>query len=356
MSKKPLSSLTGCRFEALHPVLKAWLRDRRFATFLESNHDKVRSKFAGAKELEDAHDVLFELEVAVLLLGNAKFTLEYEPSAMSRRGPDFLVQSDAAKFTVEAKRIRPCRAERVYSESVDTIVSHFRSIRSSLGVSIVCHNSRPNLLDKLAASLPELLPRITEQIRLCEQELRADEDREWHALGPDHGLMLRFAKLRGKDRSSPTAHLGGVAPIPYTNLEWRKFSDTIFEKLGQLHPKTGNVIMIGTQNATHEPEDLAQAIDKINEIVRERDETVLRSKGFEGLWDFLDQASRLSGVVFRSSFSPSNWRNLVWTNDGATNALHGDIVAFLGNMDSSGQLLGVARDERRAARSSQSGS
>lgn len=88
---------------------ESWVRDsRRFREFAGSNRSKIRAKLKSARDEGGLLDVRAELQTAMLLLGEERFTLEYEAyAAAKQRGPDYTVTFKThTPFNVEVRRIR----------------------------------------------------------------------------------------------------------------------------------------------------------------------------------------------------------------------------------------------------------
>ncbi len=99
---------------ALYPDFEGWVRDsRRFRAFATSYSGKIRAKLKNARDDGGMQDLRAELETAVLLLREERFTLEYETYAASKqRGPDFTVTFKThTPFNVEVRRIRSTELE-----------------------------------------------------------------------------------------------------------------------------------------------------------------------------------------------------------------------------------------------------
>jgi hypothetical protein len=87
----------------------AWVASSaRFHAFAELYRDKIRKKLRGIRDEEGLRDLQFELEMAFLLLGERRFTVEYEKGGVGKqRGPDFCVTYKThTPFNVEVKHIR----------------------------------------------------------------------------------------------------------------------------------------------------------------------------------------------------------------------------------------------------------
>src|SRR5687767_3941600 len=78
---------------ALYVEFEGWVREsRRFKAFATSYRDKIRSKLRNVRDESGMKGLQAELETALLLLREERFTLEYEKYAASKqRSPDFTV-------------------------------------------------------------------------------------------------------------------------------------------------------------------------------------------------------------------------------------------------------------------------
>jgi len=114
------------REDAFFEEFAGWARDsRRFRDFATEYSTKIRAKLRRAGDEEALADVRAELETAALLLGDRRFTLEYEKYAASRqRGPDFTVTFRThTPFNVEVRRIRSLELGDDYSGKLMTVLS-----------------------------------------------------------------------------------------------------------------------------------------------------------------------------------------------------------------------------------------
>jgi hypothetical protein len=109
-----LSYLFEGKNPALYPEFEGWVRgSRRFRAFASSYRSKIRTKVKNARDDGGMKDLRAELEAAVLLLHEERFTLEYEKYAASKhRGPDFTVTFKThTPFNVEVRRIRSVESD-----------------------------------------------------------------------------------------------------------------------------------------------------------------------------------------------------------------------------------------------------
>jgi hypothetical protein len=94
---------------ALYAEFASWVKEsRRFKAFAIYYRAKIRTKLKSVRDEEGMKELRLELETAMLLLREERFTLEYEKYAASRqRGPDFTVTFKThTPFNVEVRRIR----------------------------------------------------------------------------------------------------------------------------------------------------------------------------------------------------------------------------------------------------------
>jgi hypothetical protein len=109
----PLDELAAYLFGTDRSKLAAevgtWLAaSSRFRAFAETYRDKIRKKARGSRDDEGRRDFAFELSVAMRLLEERRFALEYESYGVGQRAPDFRVTfRSQVRFNVEVRRLRP---------------------------------------------------------------------------------------------------------------------------------------------------------------------------------------------------------------------------------------------------------
>jgi hypothetical protein len=88
--------------------LAGWLAaSPRFRRFAEANRSKIRKKLRSAADPDAALDVRAELEVARLLLADARFEVTFEAYGSRVVGPDFTVTDRSGRaFNLEVTRVR----------------------------------------------------------------------------------------------------------------------------------------------------------------------------------------------------------------------------------------------------------
>lgn len=124
MAMSALDDLLDYLFDGQKPALYAefeeWVRrSRPFKVFATDNRVKIRAKLRNVRDEAGMFDLRAELATAVLLLGEERFTLEYERYAASKqRGPDFTVTFKThTPFNVEVRRIRSVEMDDEDSEA-----------------------------------------------------------------------------------------------------------------------------------------------------------------------------------------------------------------------------------------------
>jgi hypothetical protein len=108
----PLPELTAYLFGAEDSSLAAevgrWIvAAPRFRAFAETYRDKIRKKARVLRDDESRRDLAFELSIALRLLEEGRFAVEYEPYGVGQRAPDFRVTfRTRVRFNVEVRRLR----------------------------------------------------------------------------------------------------------------------------------------------------------------------------------------------------------------------------------------------------------
>ena len=105
---------------AFYPEFVGWVRgSRRYRAFALSYRTKIRAKLKHVGDEAGLLDLRAELETAVLLLREDRFTLEYETyAAAKQRGPDFTVTFKThTPFNVEVRRVRSMELDDADAEA-----------------------------------------------------------------------------------------------------------------------------------------------------------------------------------------------------------------------------------------------
>ena len=161
-----------------------------------------------------------------------------------------------------------------------------------------------------------------------EPKMPYDTSTEYPIEGFRDELILSLSKPSGKADSRKTSYYGGCCPIFYTKKEFLKLGDAIFEKLKQCISGMINVLAINS--STHEPEDVLEAIQSINELLNQGNDDFFKNKGFDGANEFLELSKAMSCIVFKSTWvnRQKNY-NLVWPNANADHKISEDLIEYM---------------------------
>jgi len=196
--------------------------------------------------------------------------------------------------------------------------------------------SKAGLVDRLETKTENIVNYITETIIASEEEIPLGGERSYSIPGFEGVFEVKLRKPPRKTKSDHTSYYGGSFPIFITHKEYRKFGDEICDPahLGQMRPDMVNILAISTDSGTHGDFDFGKALVSLEGLVaRGNDEFFIR-KGFKGSVDFAIQLERLSGILFRSVWSPVGFNpNVLWCNDKAKCLVPNDIVKILQEMD-----------------------
>lgn len=322
----------------LRRALSAWLAESQaFTGFVSAYRSKIRAKVRGCRTPDDLNDLLWELEVARLLLKNQDFRLEYEAYGFEgTRSPDYRVITAAGtSFDVEAARIREAQAESRFATWEAEVRTAIRAVPSEVGVALDIGGLRPqaSLLDEIEARLPYIKTGLLELIAQADRDLGAGESRRYPIPGAEGLVVAEITKPERKAHHGRTSYYGGTFPVWYTQQELRKFGDIVCAKLSQLRPGTAGLLAIGSRHMTHEEVDCEDAIAELFRRARRQDHAFFQRKGFADSADFLSQSTRLSAILFRSSWVGDGPRNFVWINGEAALAVEATVVDYLTIMD-----------------------
>lgn len=318
----------------------------RFRSFTYRHRNKIRRKLRGAESEDVLFDVRAELHFAYLMLLDEHFEVEYEKYGTGEnRSPDFTVvfQCEIA-FNAEVKRIREAEMTTRFEKLLAKIDGEVRKVVSSLefGIEPGVMGITRGLLDRLESSKSDVADFIKAMIGREEGNLLNDKQYDYAIAGFEHELILYLVKPGWKEAPGPTSH-DGIMPVLYTRKEYRKFGDTICEKVRQLVPGMINVLVVFCSSFTHDEEDLLRAITSINQMLGQGGDAFFIRKGFKGKQDFLNHTRWLSGILFRDSFVPigeHRERNILWQNGQADLQIPHAIAEYLRIMDD--QQTGVS--------------
>src|SRR5262245_27738948 len=142
--------------------------NRSFEVFVRTYRTKMRTKVRRCKNDERAQDdLLWEFDIAHLLLKNSDFRIEYEPYTTGARSPDFRVHLDPANsFNLEATQIRRSAAEERFRICEREIKNAIQAVPSGVGVTLDIGGPIPDpkLLDVLESRLTTVIAAVSRLI------------------------------------------------------------------------------------------------------------------------------------------------------------------------------------------------
>lgn len=315
-----------------------WLSESpTFVAFMEKYRDKIRAKVRRCGTDDALRDLLWELEIAHLLLKNADFEIEYEPYGTGGlRSPDYRVSVvGGGSFNLEATRIRGGSSETRFQVWEKEIKEAVRAVPSQVGVALNIGNLLPDweLLDRLESRRDFIKASIVDRIAQADAQLLPGQSQRYSIPGFDSSVELDIIKPERKYKPNRTSYYLGEFPIWFTQREFRKFSDIVCGKLGQLRESTANVLVVGSRSITHEPADCEDAISELTRLAMARDDAFFQKKEFQGTSDFRLQYAKLSVIVFRNSFIDDGDRNFVWSSPQAANPVDERVTRYFAAMD-----------------------
>lgn len=340
-----INYITEGKRNALPIALTSWfLSCRRFKDFADLNQDKIRRKIRKSqmdhkdKAEEKLKDLILELEIAYLLLLDDRFEVDYEKYGTGKtRNPDFAIKfGESIEFNVEVTRIHQTDLENRFNKWLQGTVGRIRKVPSNLGfwIDVDMRDLNTSLVSRLEDSKEEVIRYIENIIRAEQSKLPCNSVHEYPISNFEGEIKLNLSNL-SQTRLERTAYLGDSVPIFYKQKEW-KFCYIIFEKLGQMMPGMINLLIVGSDRDSVEAEHLGEAINSINESLQINDESFFVKQKFQGRQDFLNQAKRLSGILFRGHWigpGEAEDRNLLWCNDKADQPIPQIIREYLRRMD-----------------------
>ena len=113
------------------------------------------------------------------------------------------------------------------------------------------------------------------------------------------------------------------APANTTSLPdvSERIADTMCDKLGQLLPQRGNVLLIGVSGPCPTHSDLHAALVRIQRRAEQNDAVLLQQHGFRDRTDFFRQYQRLSEILVRGAQLQAGQPVVAWINPQAKNPL-----------------------------------
>ena len=310
--------------------------NENFRRFVTKYQGKIRAKLEGAKEEQDLVDILWELELAHLLLKDSSVAVEYEPyGSGASRAPDFCVTRKSLQLNLEARRIRTPALESRFEVWEQRMADAIRAVPSDVGVSLTIPGMQPKgaLFDLLERKQGEIQSEIASLISSANQALGLNESVDHVIEEEEGGLQITITKPSKKAAPGETSYYGGSFPVWFSNREFAKFGDIICDKLGQLRPGMPNLIVVHAGSACFNGSDCEDAVTELSILGKQGNEKFFIKKGFRGSQDFFDHTKRLSGVVFRSNWIGPNDRNFFWRNTHSECGIDSELAKFFAQLD-----------------------
>lgn len=194
---------------AFSDEFKEWVRgSRRFKAFAGEYRTKIRAKVKTATGESAVKDLRAELEAALLLLREERFTVEYETYAASKqRGPDYTVTFKThTPFNVEVRRIRSVEREQ-----------------NDDGASVT------KLMSVLCEKVGQMPPGIVNVLWLAGEGPLSKEELQTGVMTlqkmaelPAHDFFMRRGFRSAGDFSKQVQRLSGIVlRFPQTNAVWQ---------------------------------------------------------------------------------------------------------------------------------------
>ncbi|MCB9106564.1 MAG: hypothetical protein H6633_20310 [Anaerolineales bacterium] len=314
---------------------KDWINSsQRFRDFAEIYKDKIKgnNKVGGALKDkqncdEKLEDILFELEVAYLLLQNDYFSIvEYEKDKKLGPAPDFTITCKCeVAFNLEVKHIRKSELEKRFKAWEIELATQTHKLPSETLVlepfisNVSGLNDYSDLLSRLESHQAEIIEFITEIIPDAEKSISPHKKKIYKVPEFEDKLSFELSKpFRIKSHNVLWRPLL-EREVFYTQEEYKKFGDLICnpKTLNQLIAGMINVLLITTDSETHDDVDLTiQAIPKLQRFIAKDEDEFFIKKGFrEGIEGFLNQYRKISAIAFVNSLGTENGAILLKNNN-----------------------------------------
>ncbi len=300
-------------------IVENWLiSSNRFYNFVLYNKDKIRKKIKNCNNKKnEMSDLIFEMEVAYLLLRNELFTVTYEKEFKKyNKKPDFLVQyKNETEFIIEVKRIIGAQHDDLVKEFDEKIKNQISHLKSSLAFSfwIDCTVKNDSIFTKLHNEIPNIVKFIKKKVDNFDQKLSSDDIKEFVVPGFDNNFFMEVTSPTRKANNSFICYYGLTSrPVFYSQKEYYKFTDDIFDKIRQLIPNKTNLLIITSASETHEDFDLSKTIHCIFTNIIRNNKDFFITKGFKDIEDFNSYFKNLSGILYLKKTSE---QDVFWIND-----------------------------------------
>jgi len=307
------------KYKSLSNKVYNWLRiNQRFMSFISEYRDKIRRVIREQNNIYQIEDRIIELEVAHLLLLNTRFDIEYEKDKKNGKSQDlFVTFENIHKFFIEIKHVRMNEYEILFDKFIEEISSEIKSLPFKIYFSIESnfYNYDRHLLERINSNKANIVEFIKKTISDKYNSLTPGELNEYQILGFENEINLLLSKPEyDTDIINPTV-LVPNRRISYTQKEFRKFGDIIFEKIEQIKENNANLILIYSDSTTHFKVDLFRAVNNIRKAIDHNDMDFFKKKKTT-ISSFVNKYKFLSGIIIISKLKfPSKHENLLWLND-----------------------------------------
>jgi len=115
-------------------------------------------------------------------------------------------------------------------------------------------------------------------------------------------FMLEVTRLRTQAHTTPLPDIS------------ERIADTTCDKLGQLLPQRGNVLLVGVEGPCPTHGDLHAALVRVQKRAERNDAMFLQQKGFHDRADFFRQYQRLSEILVRGFQLQAGEPVVAWVN------------------------------------------
>lgn len=331
--------VSGCAFGHVENVLLRWVSiNPRFKDFMEKYREKIRKKIESAKDEDSLNDVIFELQVAFLMLFDADYSVEYEKYGLDERAPDYYCRASfGPEFNLEVKRVRIGASDKRWGQCMGSIEGQVKRHPSNIcfRLDILSADADEQLLRRMEAGISGIVEDIISKIDMAKDRMPTGKTCCFPVSGFEDVLELSLYRPLAADNREHTTSYGHSSPLFFTQKEYRKFGDSVFEKVGQMIPGMVNIIVITTDSATHDRLDLEDAMSSIEHLIEEEDDCYFQKKGFNDADDFRQRLSNVSGVLLISPWEAIDTpekRNLLWINQNALMPIPEEVKSYLENM------------------------
>jgi hypothetical protein len=314
----------------------------RFQAFVRTNSkkicDKIRNAAKDKADLDEKlSDVCFEIFAANIFLRQNFVSEVFFEKYGTKHGsaPDYTVLCHTGlPFNVDVKRIREPPLEKQFEDWEGKIKQFVRTIESPFAIKLLLLsgkqgspslNYESDLVNRLKNHLDDIKTSIKHILQEKWKSVAVDGVGEFLICDFVGELLAEISRPSGK-KDPQTSWNGTARPVFYKQGEYldkgeySQFSNLIggLKPLKQMRVGMVNLLMVISASQTHEEVDLDSAVSSILALLRERNEDFFKGRKFSDTEDFSHYFENLSGVIFKSIYSPSA---ALWCNEYAANPI-----------------------------------